>query len=132
MRYSWPGNVRELQSVIRQAVLDTTGPILFPDALPQVIHGSLHQETIGVPAASPEDAWESFIQERIGAEAEDLYDEVVQAVECKLITLTLKATQGNQGAASRLLGITRTTLRTKIKKLGIAIDRVIHTDGEGA
>ena len=39
-RYSWPGNVRELQSVIRQAVLDTTGPVLFPDALPQVVLGT--------------------------------------------------------------------------------------------
>ena len=39
-RYSWPGNIRELQSVMRQAVLDTTGPVLFPDALPQVVFGA--------------------------------------------------------------------------------------------
>ncbi len=46
------------------------------------------------------------------------------------LRLLLKSTSGNQGAASKLLGITRTTLRTKIKKLGIAIERVIHSDKE--
>jgi two-component system nitrogen regulation response regulator GlnG len=132
-RYSWPGNVRELQSVIRQAVLDTTGPVLFPDALPQVVHGVDSDAAAGgVPASSPEDVWESFVIERIQAGAENLYDEAVEAVERKVITLVLKATGGNQGEASKLLGITRTTLRTKIKKLGIAIERVVHADQEEA
>ena len=125
-RYSWPGNVRELQSVVRQAVLDTTGPVLFPDALPRVVFGSGD----GVPSSSPEDAWETFINERIDAGAENLYDEAVEAVERKVITLALKSTRGNQGDASKLLGITRTTLRTKIKKLGISIERVVHADEE--
>lgn len=130
-RYSWPGNARELQSVIRQAVLDTTGPVLFPDALPQVVFGGDKSGAKrGVPASSPEDAWDEFIIERIQAGAENLYDEAVQSVERKVITLVLKATDGNQGEASKLLGITRTTLRTKIKKLGIAIERVVHSDKE--
>ncbi len=35
--YSWPGNVREVQNVIRQSVLQTTGPILLADFLPDSI-----------------------------------------------------------------------------------------------
>jgi two-component system nitrogen regulation response regulator GlnG len=122
-RYSWPGNVRELQSVVRQAVLDTTGPVLFPDAIPRVVLDS--NSPLGVPASTPEDAWESFIAERIEAGGENLYDEAVEAVERKVITLALRSTDGNQNEASKLLGITRTTLRTKIKKLGIEIERVV-------
>ena len=129
-QYSWPGNVRELQSVIRQAVLDTTGPILFPDALPQVVTRS-STNLGGARASEPEDAWDSFIIERISAGAENLYDETVEAVERRVITLALKSTNGNQGDASKLLGITRTTLRSKIKKLGIAIERVVHADADG-
>ena len=127
-RYSWPGNVRELQSVMRQAVLDTMGPVLFSDALPQVVSGADRADATGagVPASSYEDAWESFIWERIQAGAENLYDEAVESVERKVITLVLKSTLGNQGEASKMLGITRTTLRTKIKKLGIEIERVVH------
>ena len=127
--YSWPGNARELQSVIRQAVLDTTGPILFPDALPKVVFGP--EESLvdtSVLSSAPVDALESFILERIHSRADNIYDEVVEAVERRLITLVLRSTAGNQGDASRLLGITRTTLRSKIKKLGIAIDRVINAD----
>ncbi len=126
-RYSWPGNVRELQSVIRQAVLDTTGPVLFADALPQVVSTPAAGAACGVPASSPVDVWESFVADRIAAGAVNLYDEAVEALEQKLLTQVLRATHGNQGEAVKILGITRTTLRTKIKKLGIAIGRVVGT-----
>ena len=126
--YSWPGNIRELQSVIRQAVLDTTGPLLFPDALPQVVEGAA--PAAAAPASTPEDLWEEFILERIDSNTDTLYDETIETVERKLITLVLRETGGNQGRASKLLGITRTTLRSKIKKLRIAIDKVVHSDEE--
>ena len=38
-RYSWPGNVREFQSVIKQALLQATGPVLLPEFLPESIRG---------------------------------------------------------------------------------------------
>lgn len=124
--YSWPGNIRELQGVIRQAVLDTTGPVLFSDALPQVVQGTTTSGA--VPASTPEDLWEEFILERLDAEPDSLYDETIEAVERKLLTLVLRETSGNQGEASKVLGITRTTLRSKIKKLGIVIDKVVNKD----
>src|SRR5688572_10793388 len=37
--YPWPGNVRELQSVIKQALLQTTGPIVLAEFLPAAIRG---------------------------------------------------------------------------------------------
>ena len=40
--YAWPGNVRELQSVIRRAVLGTTGPVLITDCLPETEIGRAH------------------------------------------------------------------------------------------
>ncbi|MEZ6091638.1 MAG: helix-turn-helix domain-containing protein [Pirellulaceae bacterium] len=43
-----------------------------------------------------------------------------------MISRVLQATQGNQVEAARILGITRTTLRTKLNRLGIVIDRVIN------
>ncbi len=35
--YHWPGNVRQLQSVVRQAVLNTTGTVLGVEALPSIV-----------------------------------------------------------------------------------------------
>src|SRR5262249_19761865 len=35
--YSWPGNVRELQSVLKQALLHSVGPVLAPEYLPDTL-----------------------------------------------------------------------------------------------
>src|SRR6476646_4476707 len=37
VEYSWPGNVRELQSVLRKSLLNTTGPVLMSEFLPEEI-----------------------------------------------------------------------------------------------
>jgi DNA-binding protein Fis len=69
----------------------------------------------------------SFIESRLKGfmrnikrfESFNLYDMVIPEVEKSLIMMVLKETKGNQIKASRLLGINRNTLRSKIKKLGI-------------
>ena len=59
------------------------------------------------------------------AGVEDLYDQALARMETELITRVLRRTGGNQLEAARILGVTRTTLRTKLRQLGIAIDRVV-------
>ena len=39
--YPWPGNIRELQSVLKQALLRATGPVLVPAFLPESLGGPL-------------------------------------------------------------------------------------------
>ncbi len=125
-RYAWPGNVRELQSVVRQSVLQTTGPVLLADFLPDIVRGGSSSPLLSYPS---EDAgaeyWERFVNERMTAGVEDLYDQALARMETELITRVLRRTGGNQLEAARILGVTRTTLRTKIRQLGIAIDRVV-------
>ena len=36
--YSWPGNIRELQSTLKQALLQTVGPVLLPSFLPSELN----------------------------------------------------------------------------------------------
>ena len=52
-----------------------------------------------------------------------LYKTVIQSVEKPLIENTLERTEGNQLKASRILGINRNTMRSKIRKLGIDTKR---------
>ncbi|MCX5712273.1 MAG: hypothetical protein NTY47_04265 [Candidatus Omnitrophica bacterium] len=52
-----------------------------------------------------------------------LYKSVVEAIEKPLIEYTLERTEGNQLKAARILGINRNTMRAKIKKLGISVDK---------
>jgi len=52
-----------------------------------------------------------------------VYDQVINETEKVLIEKALKRSFGNQSIAAKLLGLNRNTLRTKIKKLNIDVDR---------
>ena len=122
--YPWPGNVRELQSTIRRAILMATGPVIVPENL------SLESDTSngsGQSAApvSVESQLGSFIDSRIATASNDLYAETLEMMERSLLTKVLRHTKGNQSQASDILGITRGSLRHKIRSLGIVIEQVI-------
>jgi two-component system nitrogen regulation response regulator GlnG len=126
--YAWPGNIRELQSVIRQAILQSSGQVLIPDFLPDFVLAGAALTEIRGPSDVPPDPLDSYIDEQLRRGTETLYDDVVALVERKMISAALRKTAGNQVEAARLLGVTRTTLRSKIQKLGIRIDRTIEAD----
>jgi len=52
-----------------------------------------------------------------------IYKAVIEDIEKSLIEKALEYTSGNQITAARLLGINRNTIRTKIKKLNINVER---------
>ncbi|HPL83006.1 MAG TPA: helix-turn-helix domain-containing protein [Candidatus Omnitrophota bacterium] len=56
-----------------------------------------------------------------------LYRSILQIVEKPLIENILERTDGNQLKAARILGLNRNTLRTKIKRLGINIEKWKNT-----
>ena len=128
-RYHWPGNVRELQSVVKQCLLRTTGPVIAPEFLPDEIRGTRVKreepgdEDAGLPANLRE-----FVNRRLRAESENLYAEALEMMERYVITRVLRQTSGNQSQASRILGITRGSLRTKIRSLNISIEHVVNVD----
>jgi formate hydrogenlyase transcriptional activator len=94
--YDWPGNIRELENVIRRAVILSTGPALRPQL----------SDLMRVPGQA------SAAAKRTLAEADREH-----------IVEVLRETQwvlgGGNGAAARL-GMPRTTLVYKMRKLGIA------------
>ena len=126
--YSWPGNIRELQSILKQALLQMRGSVLLPEFLPPAVRAWRSQ-----PAAAGDAlGWETFIDERMAAGTEDLYAECLNRMEQKLITRVLQQTGGNQVQAARILGITRGSLRTKIRALQITIERSISMEDDQA
>jgi two-component system nitrogen regulation response regulator GlnG len=119
--YSWPGNVRELQSVLKQALLRASGPVLLPAFLPQAL-GSPGE----VPAAAPdqEPGSEAFIvRPQLGADVRNLYTETHRQLDRGLLPRVLEYTRGNQHQAALLLGIARQTLRLKLRDLGLSVTR---------
>lgn len=133
--YSWPGNIRELQSVLKQAVLKSRSTVIHADDLPP-----LGSETDPIrlpqpvePAASlAEQYWDRVIQERLSAQTENLYAETLEKMERELLTRVLKHTSGNQLRAAKILGITRGSLRNKIRSLGITITKGVWLEDDQA
>ena len=135
--YHWPGNVRELQSVVRKAMLMATGPVIVPEFLPAELREQAKVPSDGLrstanPAANDFLATDvdlpGFIETRIEEGSEDIYAETLEAMERCLLTRVLNETGGNQSQAAQRLGITRGSLRNKIRTLGISIGSQITSD----
>ncbi len=129
--YPWPGNVRELQSILKQAMLQSRGEVLLADFLPAQVfqrHGAL--QTTSAPSGLFD--WDAFVQERLATGSETLYAEGLARMEREVLMRVLQHTAGNQLQAAKLLGITRGSLRNKIRTHGINIGRDVWSDDDHA
>lgn len=135
-RYHWPGNIRELQSVLKHAVVETTGLVILPEHLPEAVRQAAASQPVSpaspLPAANArpelpsESELQAFIAERLRAGTENLYSEVLQRVEKTLFTHVLHEVDGNISRAAAILGISRSTLRSKLQTLGISLERSLR------
>ena len=129
--HAWPGNVRELQSALKQAFLHLSGSVLLPSLLPSPAPAMLDAPpAVPVPAARPALNWDAFIDERVAAGSSDLYGDCLGLMERQLLARVLTRTGGNQARAAEALGITRGTLRNKLRQLGLAVERAVAPDSD--
>jgi two-component system nitrogen regulation response regulator GlnG len=128
-RHPWPGNVRELQGVLKQAILQASGPVLVPAFLPELLGAPA---AAAGPAAAEGFAFEAFIQRRLQEGTSALHGEVHRELDRLLLRLVFRHTRGNQVHAARLLGISRQTLRLRARELGLASGPAAEEDDEGA
>jgi two-component system nitrogen regulation response regulator GlnG len=119
-RYPWPGNIRELQGVLKQALLQATGTVLIPAFLPESL--GVRPEPEAGPVSETEDdfSFKSFILRRLQEGTTTLSPEAHQHLDRLLLRLALRHTGGNQVQASRVLGISRQTLRAKSREFEIS------------
>jgi two-component system response regulator AtoC len=105
MAYNWPGNVRELRNVIERAMLLESEEEILPEHLPREIFEE----------ATPSGAGqvESFISDSGRVLTLDEVEELA-------IGHALRVHGGNKTRAAQALGISRQTLRTKLKQYGMA------------
>lgn len=93
-QHTWPGNVRELANLIRRAVALCPGEI-------------------GTEVLDPEEA-------SAGGSGDRLRPGIsLEAMEKRLLEVTLDATEGNRSRAAEMLGVSLRTVRNKIRDYGL-------------
>ncbi len=130
--YRWPGNVRELQSVLKQSLLRANGSVLMPDFLPELIRlgGASSPPATSASSETTSTDWDAFVGDRIAHNSENLHAEALELMEKEVLLRVLRHTSGNQVQASRILGITRGSLRNKIRSLNIEISRSVWSEDD--
>ena len=93
--HHWPGNVRELKNLLTKAALESRGSVLMAESIQGLLAGS-HQEP---PAA-------------VGLQTLD-------EIERQHIIKAMSHTGWNLSAAARALGLSRPTLRKRLKRYGL-------------
>lgn len=109
--HDWPGNVRELENVIKSAAVLCRGDVILPEYLPQRIT-RISQEP---GYAALEAAVGETLREKIRSGTLKPYDEITEYVDRLLVEMALQQADQNQVKAAEMLGISRTTLRKKMK-----------------
>ncbi len=99
--YRWPGNVRELQNIIERAVLLGKGPLITLQDLPGNI-------TAGATDAQV-----------VSTNTRQTLKEALEGPERQIILQVLRENHWNRNETADQLGINRTTLYKKMKKLGL-------------
>jgi two-component system nitrogen regulation response regulator GlnG len=118
--YRWPGNIRELQSIIREALIVSTGPTILPEFL-----AIEHQNESGVEHEPTEsildvgrDEWQELgnvVEHTLAENHGDAYRKSLVHFDRLMIAQAMKVSNGLQSKAAELLGLSRPTLRAKLR-----------------
>ena len=116
-RYNWPGNIRELRNGLERAlVLSPEGKLSLQYAMPLEFVGPSEEVHRGLAIESGENDWLLSLRFRRDHSDQDPFKETMRLV----IHEALRRAKGNKSQAARLLGVTLSKLKSKLKTLGIS------------
>jgi two-component system nitrogen regulation response regulator GlnG len=124
-RHPWPGNVRELQSAVKYALVHASGNLLTPDCLPPHLREPASPRASGAAGSAALDVVE-LVRGLLAQKGDSIYYQVQAAVDRVVLDLVLEHVKGNQVEAAEILGISRNTLRSKLRSLGLVIEKQVN------
>jgi nitrogen regulation protein NR(I) len=118
--YSWPGNVRELSNVVQKSLIFNRGAPLSSDDILHAI--SERKSGEGSEENNLSQILQKVVRQKLLSNAcENMFDSCIDFFASVLISEALNLTGGNRSRAAKLLGLSRSTLHSKIEKYGIKL-----------
>ena len=124
--YDWPGNIRELENFIKKvSVLSSDNTIDGYTVENFLNYSSNNSDNLNIKNKNKKQSLKSYLEDffeefynSIGENEENLnlYEKFISEFEKPIIIKTLKFCNGNQLKASKILGLNRNTLRSKMLK----------------
>jgi DNA-binding NtrC family response regulator len=119
--HRWPGNVRELQSVLREALIVSTGPTLLPEFLPLEARTDSSDDTAPESSFEPTgDGWQKlgrYVDQLLTEDQTDVYRKAILRFDQLILAEAMNHCSGLQSRASEQLGLSRPTLRSKLRNI---------------
>ena len=120
MKYNFPNNIKELKSVIKASMALARNEYIIVEDLPAQVIGTKISKRYGAVHDWVLADWiEGELDMLEKTNEGEYYDSLISRVERELIRQVLERTKGKKVEAAELLGITRTTLRTKMNSYGL-------------
>ncbi|MCR4415032.1 MAG: sigma-54 dependent transcriptional regulator [Thermoguttaceae bacterium] len=133
-RHDWPGNVRELQSVIREALIVSAGVTILPEFLSAELHrASVEPEPEVETSAIPHLDWKDLItsvNQWIAEGQTDVYRRAREQFDRLLVVGAMERSGGNQQRAAEILGLSRVTLRARLRQMQLSVQKRICPTGD--
>src|SRR5262249_37199783 len=119
--YSWPGNVRELENVIERAAILSRSDVIQPEHLAfSTQRAPANAPPAPSPMASEQLAHSAPPPAIDGGGASKIHlDSQLEDIERRELLAALSRCNGNKAEVARSLGMQRTTLYYRLKRLGI-------------
>ena len=111
----WPGNIRQLQNVISKALLNSKSNTLDVEHFDNIIKES---KILAKKQDQLKQIIESEFNRAVANEIEAALPILTEKFEREVYTMAIERSDGNQAKAARLLGVSRFTLREKLKLYG--------------
>jgi len=115
-RQDWPGNIRQLQNVIRRALLLSRGYTIGWQDCRAILE---ENDAVAVDSPSLRELVRLTLTRVIEGDLEAALPELEQVFEREVYGQVIARSGGNQAKAARWLGISRLTLREKLRAYGI-------------
>lgn len=126
--HSWPGNMRELQSVIKHALAHAMGSVIGTEHLPQNLLALCSRSgasTTNMPLLPSSQNIERLTRLLLLNGDQDIYEKTVGVLETIVLPLVLDHTKGNLQQACELLGMSRNTLKAKMRQHRIHVGHLV-------